>query len=128
MGLRDIIAKASKSAFNALGDIPNTITYTSVTGSPVRNIAAGTTTKPSSTFDVEQVVFARFNTKDVDKWPAILLTDMKIIILSANFQAADKDENSFTEDTFVDPDGKTWRVIAAKKDPVKATIIMQVRR
>lgn len=120
-GLKATIARAVKQAMLALDDIPKRCTYKSATGQNVRDHAAGTSSRVTNDFVLPQVVFARFNEKDVDRDPA-LLTAMRMI-----FPAGDLPVTPKQSDTVLDSDGITWAIEKRLSDPASVISILQVR-
>lgn len=123
MALKATIRRAVKSAFLALDDIPRKAVYQTKTGTPVRDLDAGTYTLQTSNTPLAMVVFARFTQKEVDKDPAIVITDTKIIIPTEDL----KGKVPRGADTVTDDEGTVWEVIRLLSDPASVVTIIQAR-
>ena len=121
MGMTATLRRAVKKAFQALGDINKKVTYSSVTGPPVRDFDAGTFTVPTVNQTLTLVVFTKFTEKETDK-DAALLTGMKMLFPTDDLKVASK-----ASDTVVDDKGNTWEVMQRLSDPASVVTILQVR-
>ncbi len=123
MALKATIRRAVKKAFLALDDVPKIVTYHSKTGTPVRDLDAGTFTLATVNVTVRMVAFTRFSQREVDKDPAILLTDSKVLFPTEDLGATQPQ----TADTLTDPDGTIWEIVRRLSDPASVVTILQVR-
>lgn len=124
MALKASIRRAVKSAFKALDDIPHKKSvYHSKTGAPVRDLDAGTFTLATVNIALPMVVFARFTQKEVDKDPAIVLTDTKVLIPTEDLRGRTPEPS----DTITDDNGVTWEIIRLLSDPASVVTILQAR-
>jgi hypothetical protein len=122
MSLKSTLRKAVKSAFKALDDLPQQVTYTSVQGAPVRDLDSGTFTVPHTDYTLPLVVFTKFTDKELERDPALQATDMKML-----FPAEDLPVEPKPPDTVIDAENVKWSVIKRMRDPAKVLGMIQVR-
>lgn len=121
MGLRGTVQGAVLQAFKTLGDLVQTVTYKSLTGTVTRDIVAGTVVPNSNDYTLPRAVFARFNEKEIDANVSVL-TDSKLLIPALDLPVAPK-----AADIVVDEEGRTWEIVRRLSDPAAAVIVCQVR-
>ena len=118
MSLRDTIAKAAKTAFNAIGDIKETATYRRTVS--VYNPSTGTNTLTNTDYPLS-VVFTRFENLEIDK-NVVQVFDVKMLVLV--------DSMSVVPNTATDKvirGGKTYNVLKWNTDPANAVYTVQLR-
>lgn len=118
---RSSIVKAVSSAFKALGEIPESITYRRVAST--YNPTTGTVTQTNTDYTISKMIFTRFENFEVDK-QVVLASDVKAI-----FQ---RSELSITPSTATDKivrtsDGKIYNILRVSQDPAAATFTLQLR-
>lgn len=121
MSLKATLRAAVKSAFKALDDVPQAVTYKSVSGAVVRDLDAGTSARTPSSYPLPMVVFAKFTEWQTDKDPA-LLTSMKMIFPTADLPVTPK-----VSDLIIDAAGTQWTFVKRLSDPASVVTILQVR-
>lgn len=120
MGLRETIQNAIKSGMNAMGNIQETVTYTSVsTTSYNTTTGAITTTKTTTTV---AVVFDSYSRREMDG-DTIRPEDQKVLVAKGNLTPIPG-----LNDTITRSDGTVWSVLSVETDPVNAHWQLQVRR
>lgn len=122
MGLKNTLRNAVLTAFDALDDIPQKVTYQSVSATPVRDLDTGTFTRPSTPYILPKVVFTSFKSRERDKNPAIELEDVKVL-----FPRSDLPVKPKVQDTLIDAEGTFWEVIDFKTDPAGVLATLQAR-
>lgn len=123
MALKATLRRAVKAAFTALDDIPRKVTYHVKTGTPIRDLDAGTFTLTTVNVALPMVALVRFKQKDLDKNPAIVASNMKALIPTEDL----KGRVPATADTFTDDTGTTWEVVQLLSDPAEVITILEVR-
>lgn len=123
MGLADIVQKAAKTAFKAIGDIPLTCTYTDK-GMPVYDPASGTYSSSDTDYTGLKFVFENYEANEVSASGGVILTtDQKASIPNLNLTPTPQ-----IKDLITDSDSVVWVIENIKTDPAKALWIFQVRR
>jgi len=123
MSLKSTIRRAVKQAFQALDDVPRVATYNSVSGTPIRDLDAGTSHLASTATVLKMVVFARFKEREIEKDPSILLTDTKILFPTEDLKGVVPKAS----DTMVDDEGTVWEIVVRRSDPASVVTILQAR-
>lgn len=121
MGLRATIIAAVNTAFNAVGDLIETGTYKSVTGSSY-SPATGGVTLTSTDVPLSRTVFYDFEEKEIDG-DVVVLHDMQMMLPTADLGAVVPKH----EDVFTDSAGKTWEIQRRLTVPGNALTILHVR-
>lgn len=119
MGLRSVIASATKTAFDVLGDIPVSATYhNTVWGT----FDPDTGTKPDLGSDeTVEIVLTEF--KRMEMVNEFQSGDRKGIIRQADLTGGIPDY-----DDYLVISGVTWHIISIASDPADATWTFQLRR
>jgi hypothetical protein len=104
-----------------LGDIPEQVTYRSQSGTPTRDLDAGTSTLAHTDYVLKQVIICKFSIKEADR-DITLLKDEKVIILSDDLPVTPNDA-----DLIIDRTGRTWQVIQQMRDPAGVIQVLRVR-
>ena len=120
MSLRNTIASAVDSAWVALDDIPESVTYrrTTVTYDP------STGTYVDSNADITiNIIFTRYQNFEVDR-VAILATDVKGIIKQAEMGSTTP---AAATDLVLRANGEIFNVLRYGEDPAGATFSVQLR-
>lgn len=117
MGIkRSNLAKAVASAFTALGDIPESVTYRRVTST----YANGVNTKANADTTVT-AVFTKFSKVEIDR-VSILATDVKCI-----FQQSDLELTPIIASDKVVRGTKVFNIVTVEQDPASVVWILQLR-
>lgn len=119
MGLRRAtIAKVVKTAFNVLGDVPESVTFRRTT--TTYNPATGTNTTTNSDTTIH-MVFTSYQSFEIDR-VTVTVADVKGIFESRLL--------AITPNTITDKvirSGKTYNILAAKTDPSGSLYTLQLR-
>lgn len=122
MSLREAFQKATVTAFKAIGDVPESSTYTSIA---VRSYNTSTST-PSTTGDVDyedvDFVYSKFSENEIDD-KKVRSTDEKALIPTLNLTPNPKKGDYITKS-----DGTKWRVEGIRTDPTRALWKLQIRK
>ena len=122
MGLAEVVQRAAKSAFVAIGNIPRTCTYTSV-GTPVYNPATGTYSGGPTAYPGLTILFEDYTAREIqESGGTIVSSDMKLSIPNINLVPVPK-----ITDTITDPDSVVWRIENINLDAARALYSFQVR-
>lgn len=119
MGLRDTLAKATASAFTALGDIPETATYRR--SSSVYDPSTGSNVETYVEFTLP-VIFTSYQNFEIDR-VSVLSTDVKAIVQQADVGITP----SATTDMIIMANGEEFMVLRYAADPAGATYSIQLR-
>jgi len=123
MGLADVIQKAAKTAFKAIGDVPLTCTYTSK-GTPVYVPATGAYTSTDTDYASLSILFEDYTAQEITEAGGVILnTDQKASIPNLNLTPTPK-----ITDYITDSNSQKWTVENVKIDPARALYIFQARR
>ena len=120
MGLKATIASAVGSAFTALDDIPESVTYRRTTVGYNPQTGDDTPTDADITVDV---VFTRYQQFEVDR-VMILSTDVKAIVQQSDMGVVVPASDT---DSVIRANGQTFNVLRFSEDPAAATFSMQLR-
>ncbi len=126
MGMKDVFASGVEAIFNALGDIPVSVTYKSMTGS--YDYASRTATFTSSLISTYAILDEygstelRFSERLNDD-QVILGTDKKCLIRASELSSV----TPKVLDT-ITIDSVNWQVKAIKIDPAEAMYVFQIRK
>ncbi len=122
MGLAEVVQRAAKSAFVAIGNIPRTCTYTSVS-TPVYNPATGTYSGGPTAYIGLTILFEDYSAREIQESAGtIISTDQKASIPNLSLTPVPK-----VSDTITDPDSVVWRIEDKKLDAARALWVFQVR-
>lgn len=121
MSLCDAIQQAVQTGIVALDDMAKRATYTSM-ATPTYNATTGAITTPSTSYSGVPIVFASYDTREIDG-ETIRLEDQKAILATLDL-AATPTKN----DTITKADGTVWSVVSIQTDPAGAAWVLQVRR
>lgn len=116
------LAGAVQAAFNALGQIPQPVTYNSkpaVTPAGDYNIITGTVTPTQTQYPIKQAVFTKFSEAEIDHDVAPL-TDEIMLFPRAQLPAVVISPN----DTVIDAQGVVWEVRRQLRDPAGITGVL----
>lgn len=102
MGLTTTLRAAVATAFTAVGDLAETVTYSHRTGATYANGTVTTTTEDTEL----SALFVEYSSREKQD-AAILPNDRRAII-----QAAELDVQPVVDDTLIRASGETWTVIA----------------
>lgn len=119
MGLSATISSAVQAAFTALGDIPQSVTYTSK-GTSTYNPTTGAVTSTDTTYTVSMVLES-YSSREIDN-QIILSTDQKATIPQANLTPTPKVTDTITISSVV------WGIVGIGQDPASATWVFQLRK
>lgn len=118
MGLRETLARAAATAFNAAGDVPVSIVVRHYTGAATRDPVTGAYTRPYVDYTDSQAVRSEF--KADESRANVLSGDLKLIGQGSRVQEADADD-------LVTLGARTYTVIVATRDPADATYTLHIR-
>lgn len=121
MGMRATVAHAVDTAFNAIGDLVEVVTYKSLS-SAAYNPTTGAVSRTSADVTLKRTVFIDFEEKEVDNDVATL-TDMKLLLPTADLGSIVPKH----EDIFTDSKGRTWEVQRLLSVPTDVITILHVR-
>jgi hypothetical protein len=124
MGLRATVAAAVKTAFTAIGDIPETATYRYyLSGDPSYQPEEGYVFNPKTDYSLT-MLFTKFNEREIDN-QVVLSTDMKCIVEATEFS-----DNSITPKgaDLIIKDSENWEIKSIYLDPTESVYIFQLRR
>lgn len=119
MGLKATIQSAVQSAFIAFGDIRTSVSYISK-GTATYNPTTGAVTSTDVTITISGIL-ADYEINEIDN-EAIILTDRKIMIPTADLSVTPKIEDTITISSI------TWQVINVGVDPADAMWTLQLRK
>jgi len=124
MGLADVVQKAAKTVFKAIGNIPLTCTYTDQ-GASVYDPATGGYTYPDVVeYTGLKFLFEDFTAKEIeDAGGVILSTDQKASIPQLNLTPTPQ-----IKDLITDSDSVVWAIENIEKDSARALWVFQVRK
>lgn len=120
MGLRNTVASAVASAFTALDDIPEAVTYRRTTS--VYDPQTGTNVTTDSDITVN-MVFTSYKNLEIDR-VTVLTTDVKGIVQQADMGDISP---SMATDTVVRGD-ETFNVLFYSQDPTSSIYTIQLRK
>lgn len=119
MGLsRATLAKVVSAAFNALGDIPESVVYRRTSSSYVPSTGTNTITNTNYTIDA---IFTSFQSVEIDR-VAVLASDLKMIL--------EQSELTITPNLATDKvvrNSQTFNILRIFQDPTGATWTLQLR-
>ena len=118
MGLRSVIAKATTSAFTAVGDIKESATYRRVAS--VYNPTTGSNVATNTDYTVT-AIFTKFENIVIDK-VIIQLFDIKMLVQAKDISVVP----NIATDKVVRA-GKVYNVLNYKLDPAGAMYTIQLR-
>lgn len=118
---RTLVVKAVKSAFKAIGNIPETCTYRRT--ATAYNPSTGQTTTTNADHTINQAVFCRYETMEIDK-VSVLATDLKMIIQKSSLTLT---PNVATDKIVRTSENKTYNILRVSQDPAGATYTIQLR-
>lgn len=121
MGLRETVARAVDAAFDAIGNLVETVTYKSVTASGYTP-ATGAVTRTTTNVTLPRTVFFEFTQKEIDNDPAVA-TDMKLMFPAADLNGIVPK----SQDIFTDSLGRTWEVQRLLSVPTDVVYILHCR-
>lgn len=116
--LKATLAKAVTSAFTAVGDIKQTVTYRRTTSTYNPHTGTNTTTNVDYTLSV---ILTSFNNIEIDK-VTVLAFDRKMIVQTKDLTLT---PSMATDKVIIN--GKVHNVIQVKQDPALATYTLQLR-
>lgn len=124
MGLADVIQKAAKTAFKAIGNIPLVCTYTDQ-GTSVYDPATGTYIYPDAVdYTSLKFLFADYSAEEItNSGGVILATDQKSSIPTLNLTPEPQ-----IKDIITDSDSIVWVIETIKKDAARALWTFQIRK
>lgn len=115
---RSTIVAAVATAFTAIGNIPESVTYRRTSSS--YNTATGTNTITNTDYTIS-VVFSKYNNFEIDK-QVVLATDIKALFKQSSL--------SITPNVATDKiirSSKTYTILNIGQDPAAATYTLQLR-
>jgi len=104
MGLKASVRSGALSAFNAIGDLADTVTYSSV-GTATYDLVTGAPAQTDT--DYESLKFVREEYKAIEITPAIMGTDFKGYLLYENIDEITPKNGDFITGS----GGNIWEVI-----------------
>lgn len=116
---RASLAKAVSSAFSALGDIPESITFRRETSTYVAS--TGVNTKTDSDTTVSKAVFTSYKATEVDG-TVIMAYDVKVLIQQSDISIT---PNLATD--VVIRGSRTYNIVSSMEDPAGVLYILQLR-
>jgi len=126
MGLRQVFADGVSSIFTALGDVPVSVTYKSVTqayDAATRTVTSSVTSvSVDAILDEYSAVELRFSERLNDD-QSLIPGDKKAMIKASDLSSVTPKVNDL-----ITISGVNWQVKAIKKDPADAMYVFQVRR
>ena len=120
MGLQSVFKTAAQTIFTAFGDIPQSVTYTYVSGNPVYNPTTGASTGTTANYTIS-IIFDQYEAQDVDG-VNIIVTDQIAMIPVENLAIVPSNNDYITISS------ERWNVVSKKTDPAKALWILQIRK
>lgn len=129
MGLKEAFKAAAQAAFNAAGNVKNTVTYISVS-EPTYDTSTGAVSWNNTSYSNISVITDEYSNREIDNQPvgsregdrAILPGDKKVYILYDDLTPTPKENDRITIS------GQDWTVIGHYVDPAQAMWQLQVRR
>lgn len=118
---RSTIVKAVTSAFKALGEIPESVTYRRTASA--YNPATGTVVATNTDYVLSKMIFTRFENFEVDK-QLVLASDVKAIIQQSELSIV---PSTATDKVVRTRDGKIYNILRVSQDPAGATYTLQLR-
>lgn len=117
-----------KYAFEQLEDIPVTCVLRRKTGVPVRDFIAGTTTTPTTDYDLPMVAFCRWK-EDTAPNHVDVLKDMKALFPMMDLPAGIEPEESdvLIEVNAAGDEVELWEILKNMTDPAESVAILNVR-
>lgn len=122
MSLRAIFAKGVKSAFTALGNIPEACTYRRT--SSTYNPATGSNVITNSDTAITKGVFVKYDGFEVDR-VTILASDVKFLVQKSELSTIVP--NLATDKLVRTSESKTYNIIRYSIDPSGSVITLQLR-
>jgi len=113
------IAKAIKSAFKVLGDIPEAAILRRTANSYVPSTGNGSLS--TTDYAIQKAVFTKYAHFEVDK-VVVLASDVKLILQQSELTVTP----SLATDTII-RNGVTHNILSVEQDPASATYSMQLR-
>ena len=122
MGLRETIQSAVVTAFSAVGNIAEDVTYRRKKRDEIiYSEATGSVTEVFEGYPDTSVIFTDYEQKEVDG-DNIKSTDKKVLLPGSSIDFEPKQD-----DQIVKSDGEVWDIKGAETDPVQGLWILQAR-
>tara|TARA_R100000734_G_C3281281_1_gene74836 strand:+ start:263 stop:625 length:363 start_codon:yes stop_codon:yes gene_type:complete len=118
MGLRSAIQSATNSAFNALGDIPTSVTYTQVSAGGY-NATTGATTETTLELTLTALI-TKYEQENINAGLA-QTTDRQMLIPGKDLSITPKPQDR------VNFDSRDYEVYKVERDPVTALYKLHIR-
>jgi hypothetical protein len=123
VGLAATVASAVAAAFSAVGDLAESVTYTSITTADY-NLTTGDIAGQVDVYEGIPVVVSSYNQVEVGASGGMIkASDRRLLVRAASLACTPKPSDEVTR-----ADGSVWRVESLSGDPANATWDMQTRR
>jgi len=116
---RSTLAKAVKTAFSALGDIPESATL--IRSTSKYNTSTGTNVVSTTKFSIKKAIFTSFQISEVDD-VVVKASDVKMLIQQTDISTR---PNISTDD--IERNSKSYSILDLKEDPAGVLYILQLR-
>lgn len=116
---RATLVKAIKSAFSALGDIPETATL--IRSTSKYDTATGNNVISTTKFSIQKAVFTSFQTSEIDD-VVVKASDVKMLIQQNGLSVR---PNISTDD--IERNSRSYSILDLKEDPAGILYILQLR-
>jgi hypothetical protein len=123
MGLQSTLRKAAQATIKAMGDVAETVTYTSK-GAPSYSPILGTTTSTDTDYTLNMIVEA----KGMNPLETSVTQNIHSSALILTFAKSDLSVDPKTGDTITRSNGDVLIINGVKPDPATATYMLQASR